>query len=220
MPHDGMPRAYLRIDPNLDLTQADPGSFVRLLCAAARQPDRGRFKDRALLERAVGRVKARTFIDRGDVTLQPDGRCYVQGWDEWQEGDYSVADRMRRMRHRRAEAKAARVTVPPSPKRNAPVSPDTLAPTLSVTTDAVSTHSLGVVPLGVGVGDEIPPPPTNGGRRADRTNPRAVGASPRQNGTSPRETGDSPRKVREAQKRGPSKLSDILARAATAGHES
>lgn len=65
-----------------------------------------------------------------------------------------------------------------------------------------------------------PPPPTNGGRRTDRTNPRAVGASPRQNGTSPRETGESPRKVREAQKRGPSKLSEILSRAAAAGHES
>jgi len=78
------------------------------------------------------------------------------------------------------------------------------------------------MPRRVRVRDETstPPPPTGGGRRIDRTSPRAVGASPRQKGTSPRETGESPRKVREAQKRGPSRLSDILQRAAAAGHES
>ena len=82
-----MPRAYLRIDPNLDLTQADPARFVRLLCAAARQPDRGRFRDLALLRRAVGKARASTFVARADVVQLPDGRWYVEGWDEWQEGD-------------------------------------------------------------------------------------------------------------------------------------
>ncbi len=57
------------------------------------------------------------------------------------------------------------------------------------------------------------PPPTSRGRRINRTNPRALGTSPRQAGTSPRQ-------VRESQKRGPTRIGDILARAAAAGHES
>jgi len=202
-----MPRAYLRIDPNLDMTKADLASFVRLLCAAGRQPDRGRFRDRQLLERAVGRAKAKVLIADGDVSVLPDGRLYVEGWDEWQEGDHTVADRMRRMRHRRAEKRA---TVTPPPSRGHAT--DTLAPTLSVTTDAVSTDSLSVVPLGDGVGDESPPPPTSGGRRKDETNPRAVGASPRDQGTNPRSEGTSTRQVREDQKRGPVKLGELFAK--------
>jgi hypothetical protein len=175
--HDGMPRAYLRIDPNLDLTQADPGAFVRLLCAAARQPDRGRFRDLALLQRAVGKARATRFVSRCDVVRLADGRYYVEGWDEWQEGDYSVADRMRRMRRRRAEAKGALVTVAPSPERNGAVSPDTLAPTLSVTTDAVSsTTPVKGISHGDGDGEAPIPPPSGGSPRANGTNPRAIAA--------------------------------------------
>ena len=200
MPHDGMPRAYLRIDPNLDLTQDDPGAFIRLLCAAARQPDRGRFRTRVLLERAVGKPKARVFIERCDVSPLPDGRYYVEGWDEWQEGDYTVAERMRRMRERRAARHA--VTPAPSPERNTA----TLAPTLSVTTDAVSIST-----GDGGGGGEIPPPPMNGGSRRNGTHPRGQGRSPRQKGTNPRAVGESPRQERQAQKTGPTALSAIFA---------
>ncbi len=99
--HDGLPRAYLRIDPNLDQTHPDPGAFVGLLCAAHRQPERGRFRDRVLLERAIGRAATRRLMERGDVVTLADGRLYVDGWDEWQEGDLTVSERMRRMRARR-----------------------------------------------------------------------------------------------------------------------
>jgi hypothetical protein len=64
------------------------------------------------------------------------------------------------------------------------------------------------------VGDETrrdsPPPPA--GRRANGTNPRSLGTNPRANGTSPRQE-------REAQRRGPTKLHEILSQAAKAGHE-
>jgi 5-methylcytosine-specific restriction endonuclease McrA len=99
-----MPRAYLRVDPNIDQTHPDPGAMVTLLCAAARQVDRGRFRDRLLIERAIGKARANKAIARGDVVEQEDGRWYVQGWDEWQEGDHDVGTRMRRMRARRREA--------------------------------------------------------------------------------------------------------------------
>jgi len=58
--------------------------------------------------------------------------------------------------------------------------------------------------------ESSPPPPV--GKRANGTNPRALGTNPRANGTSPRQE-------REAQKRGPTKLHDILTQAAKAGHE-
>lgn len=167
-----MPRAYLRIDPNLDLTQADPGAFIRLLCAAARQPDRGRFRDLALLQRAVGRARASVFLSRRDVVRLEDGRYYVEGWDEWQEGDWTVSERMRRMRHRRALRNAG-VTPAPSPDRNS----DTLAPTLSVTTDAVSsTSTVEGTSHGDGDGEAPIPPPSGGSPRANGTNPRAIAA--------------------------------------------
>lgn len=58
---------------------------------------------------------------------------------------------------------------------------------------------------------EIPPPPTSGGRRADRTNPRALGESPRQTSTNPRANGESPRQERQAEKTGPTALRDVMA---------
>lgn len=63
----------------------------------------------------------------------------------------------------------------------------------------------------------IPPPPAERGRRKNGTNPRAVGSSPRQNGTAPRDEGTSTRQVRQAQKRGPSSLHEILTKAAAGG---
>jgi hypothetical protein len=57
-----------------------------------------------------------------------------------------------------------------------------------------------------------PPPPTRGGRRKDATNPRALGESPRQEGEDPRSNGSSIRQERDAQKRGPTSLREIVAR--------
>ncbi len=187
MTRDGMPRAYLRIDPNLDQTVGDLDGFVRLLCSAARQPERGRFRDRSVLDRSVGRTKVAKMIARGDVAPLEDGRLYVQGWDEWQEGDLTVGERMKRMRARRKGKTVTRVTLPASPRRN------------GVTTDAVAKDQEGVSEA---TAAEVSPPP-QAGRRKDGTNPRALGSNPRANGTSPRQE-------REAQKRGPTKLHEIL----------
>jgi hypothetical protein len=67
--------------------------------------------------------------------------------------------------------------------------------------------------------DEIPPPPTSGGRRKERTNPRATGTAPRQIGTAPRANGASPRQKRDQEKRSgmPASVSEILRRAAAEG---
>lgn len=58
--------------------------------------------------------------------------------------------------------------------------------------------------------EEIPPPPAERGRRKDETNPRANGTAPRQTGDNPRANGTSPRQEREAEKRGPTRLGDVL----------
>lgn len=96
-----LPKAYLRLDPNIDQTHPDRGAMVDLMCAANRQPERGRFKSRTILETIFGRVPVRRYVDRGDVVQLADGRWYAPGWDEWQEGDWTVGERVARIRARR-----------------------------------------------------------------------------------------------------------------------
>lgn len=164
MTRDGMPRAYLRIDPNIDQTVPDLDAFIRLMCAAARQPERGRFRDRALLDRAIGRSKTAKALARGDIVTLSDGRLYVDGWDEWQEGDLTVGDRMRRMRHRRASRdRNSGVT---APSAEVPV----------VTTDAGTTSVEGLEGVGVGLIPPNPPPSGGHGNRANGTSPRQIAA--------------------------------------------
>jgi len=100
-----LPKAYLRIDPNLDSTHPAPGDMVALLCAANRQPRRGLFKSEDVARSALGsRLLARS-IERGD--LRPNGvGLVVDGWKEWQEDDLNVGERMRRLRDRRRERDA------------------------------------------------------------------------------------------------------------------
>lgn len=206
MIRDGMPRAYLRIDPNLD-QHPDPLSMVKAMCAAARQPDRGRFRDVRILERAVGKRQYREMVTRGDIIpSDPAPGVYLDGWDEWQEGDHTVAERMRRMRDRR-RLRAGERQINEAKKRNrvtAESSPDRT----DVTTDAVAKELVGIV--GVGDSDDSPPPPA--GKRENGTNPRALG-------TNPRATGSSPRQEREARKRGPTRLHEILSAVQKAGSE-
>jgi hypothetical protein len=172
--------------PNID-QHPDPLAMVRAMCAAARQPQRGRFREPAVLERAVGRKAYRVLVERGDVVpAVPGPGVYLEGWDELQEGDMTVAERMRRYRKRKRDAK---VTHRSSPQRNA------------VTTTAVDNSVVGTSQAS-DVGDS-PPPPV--GLRKDGTNPRAVGANPRANGTSPRQ-------VKAAEKRAgfPQSFEEIL----------
>lgn len=103
-----MTRAYLRLDPRFDERKADypDGAYralIATLCLAETQPDRGRFRSigflKALLERR-GRW-AKYLLEHGDVVVLDDGRVYVDGWDEWQEGDVTVRERVQRIRNRR-----------------------------------------------------------------------------------------------------------------------
>jgi len=61
---------------------------------------------------------------------------------------------------------------------------------------------------------EIPPPPAERGRRAKGTDPRSNGLAPRDLAANPRAKGTSTRQVRATEKRGPTKLGDVLRKAA------
>lgn len=95
-----LPKAYLRIDPNLDSTHPAPGDMVALLCAANRQPHRGVFKTKEVAQMALGRTLFAKSVQRGDLHLNGVG-WVVDGWDIWQEGDLTVGQRMRAYRARK-----------------------------------------------------------------------------------------------------------------------
>src|SRR6266566_4353632 len=103
-----MTRAYLRLDPNLpDHKESYPdgalASFVLTLCLADQQSPRGRFKSERLLRVLLGKRGRWVpfLLQKRDLILQKDGRIYVDGWDEWQEGDVTVPERMARLRARK-----------------------------------------------------------------------------------------------------------------------
>jgi hypothetical protein len=41
------------------------------------------------------------LVSHGDLVLLEDGYVYLDGWDEWQEGDWKVGERVQRLRARR-----------------------------------------------------------------------------------------------------------------------
>lgn len=115
-----LPKAYLRVDPHIASNHECVGDFMKLLEAGHDAPRRGRFKNVQVLRAAVGRGVADRAIERRDVVGHgaeadcADGsgatrqlcpsefpHLYVNGWDEWQEGDFTVAERMRRVRARK-----------------------------------------------------------------------------------------------------------------------
>jgi hypothetical protein len=116
-----LPRAYWRIDPNIDQTHPRYGEMTRLICVAGRQPRRGRFKNRVVFAQVFGVGAAKRALARRDVVehlTEDDCRyapeharfcdldlphLYVDGWDEWQESDLDVGSRMRRIRTAGAE---------------------------------------------------------------------------------------------------------------------
>jgi hypothetical protein len=94
-----LPKAYLRLDPDIDQKHPDNGwEYIRLLCASNRQRPRGIFTGRATLEAIFGKAAVKRFYDRADVFDREDGRAETAGWDAWQEGDLTVAERVRRTR--------------------------------------------------------------------------------------------------------------------------
>jgi hypothetical protein len=179
-----MARAYLRLDPGYFDRKAieqkyPPGAVAALigaLCHAEHQPQRGRFRDTRVLKALLGPyAKWIPFlIERRDLVVKK-GVLYVDGWDEWQEGDWKVGERVKRIRNR-AKATEAGGDVTPD------VTPDV---TVDVTVGNESPDSVGTVYNlsdggrqsvidGAGGGDS-PQPPASGGRRS-----RANGTSPRQ----------------------------------------
>lgn len=105
-----MTRAYLRLDPGFFerkvIRQAYPPAAALALigtyCLAESQPERGRFRDERLLRAMLGPLGPQVtyLMKHGDLVKLDDGRVYPDGWDEWQEGDWKVGERVKRIRDR------------------------------------------------------------------------------------------------------------------------
>ena len=101
-------RAYLRLDPGFDEhKEAYPdGPYAALICTfclAESQPERGRFRNERFLRALMGKRGRHLgyLLAHGDLVVLDDGRVYVDGWDEWQEHDWKVQERLERLRERR-----------------------------------------------------------------------------------------------------------------------
>jgi hypothetical protein len=113
-----MPRAYLRLDPAFDERKAHYpdgpyAALVATICLAELQPQRGRFRSAGYLRALLGKRGRHVpyLLEHGDL-IDEGGRLYLDGWDEWQEGDWKVAERVARIRNRRGNG-------PTEPPRNA-----------------------------------------------------------------------------------------------------
>lgn len=113
-----MTRAYIRKDPRLFqrkvVEQGYPvgayAAFEAVLCLAEEQPERGRFRSERLLRLILDEPKdgltlrwgkwVAFLIEHGDLVRLANGSLYVDGWDDWQEGDVTVKERMERLRNR------------------------------------------------------------------------------------------------------------------------
>jgi hypothetical protein len=145
-------RAYLRKDPGFferkAIDQGYPsGAYTALdgvLCLAESQPQRGRFRDARLLKALLGPYGrwVSFLLEHGDLVSQADGRLYVEGWDEWQEGDWKVGERVARIRGRKR-----------SPVTKPTVTKDTVATVVPPSDGGRPAKSL-TNPLGSGGGDK------------------------------------------------------------------
>lgn len=128
-----LPKLYLRLDPNAD-SFADRDGLVLMMCAANRQRHRGRFtREEAIRILGANRFKAWTTLrpgkERPDLVKLPSGLYYLDGWDEWQEGDLTVRDRVARLRARRRVTGTVTGTVtPPLPEGAGERSTDRIPP--------------------------------------------------------------------------------------------
>lgn len=104
----GLMRAYHRVDPLMDerkghYSPAQLGAYLKVQLLAGRQTHRGRFRSLTALTGALPAAYARHvpfLVEQRDLIRQPDGSLYLDGWDEWQEGDVTVKERMARLRNR------------------------------------------------------------------------------------------------------------------------
>jgi hypothetical protein len=105
------PEMFARKVVHKKYTPAQFATFVAVLCLAEEQPQRGRFRSerllRLLLDDPIDSVHlgwgkhVAFLIEQGDLVRLSDGSLYMDGWDEWQEGDLTVRDRVARLRARR-----------------------------------------------------------------------------------------------------------------------
>jgi hypothetical protein len=106
-----MTRAYLRLDPGFfekkvfeqEYPPAAAMALVGVFCLAEHQPERGRFRNERVLKALLGQYARWVpyLKEHGDIVVLADGRVYPPGWDEWQEGDWKVGERVKRIRGRR-----------------------------------------------------------------------------------------------------------------------
>lgn len=145
-------RAYHRIDPLMDerkghYTPAQFGAFLKVQLVAGRQTRRGHFRSIAALKALLPSAYVRHvdfLVAEGDLDISRAGLVYVDGWDQWQEGDLTVRDRMAALRNR---------------KRN-PTVTGTVTPTVTEPSPPATRSS-----VGVGVGSKGSP---DGKRRRDQ----------------------------------------------------
>lgn len=117
-------RAYHRVDPLMDerkshYTPAQLGAFLKVQLMGGRQTHRGRFRSVEALRHALPEAYARVvpfLLEEGDLVVQPDGTVYIDGWDEWQEGDVTVGERMARLRNRKRNEQRNPTVTPPVTK--------------------------------------------------------------------------------------------------------
>jgi hypothetical protein len=124
-------RAYLRLDPNFgDKKAAYPDgafrAYIEVLCFAEQQHPRGVFRSRKLL--AVLLDKRARWIPyltaQGDIEEVPTGQIVVDGWTEWQEGDWKVHERIGRIRNKARSKRTEQTVTSVTPKT---VTDDTVA---------------------------------------------------------------------------------------------
>ncbi len=122
-------RSYIRFDPEFaDRKGHYPdgalSAFALTLCFAEHQPQRGFFKRavlKALLERRARWIDY--LVSHKDLEVLPDGRLYLVGWLEWQEGDWKVQERVQRIRARRTATVTSTVTSGVTETVNTPSEP-------------------------------------------------------------------------------------------------
>ena len=117
-----MTRSYIRLDPAfIEHKEAYPdgpyAALVDVFCLAEQQPARGRFRNERYLRALLGRRGRHVpyLLEHQDLKPLADGRLYVDGWDEWQEGDWKVGERVERIRGRSKGHVTADVTPPVTP---------------------------------------------------------------------------------------------------------
>ena len=108
-----MTRAYIRVSPELYEKKVFEkryplpavAALIGCFCMAELQPHRGRFRDLTILRALLGPAAKHVayLIEKGDLVELPTGQIYVTDWDEWQEGDVTVKERMQRIRNRKAD---------------------------------------------------------------------------------------------------------------------